>query len=86
MKKGWDKKLVVIMIATLLISVTLSGCNKKKTVEDNSIGRETEVEEIVSESKEEVDNTNDNKEKEAEDNTKDEIGLEDKQEENIEQE
>lgn len=86
MKKGWDKKLVVIMIATLLISVTLSGCNKKKTVEDNSIGRETEVEEIVSESKEEVDNTNDNKEKEAEDNTKDEIGLEGKQEENIEQE
>ena len=76
MKKGWDKKLVVIMIATLLISVTLSGCNKKKTVEDKSIGNESEVEEIVSESKEDVDITNDTEEKETEDNTKDKNGLE----------
>lgn len=76
MKKGWDKKLVVIMIATLLISVTLSGCNKKKTMEDKSIGNESEVEEIVSESKEDVDITNDTEEKETEDNTKDKNGLE----------
>lgn len=86
MKKRWDKKVVVIMIAALLIGVTLSGCNKNKTVGDNSIGKELEVEEIVSESKEEVDITNDEKEKETEDNTKDEIGLEGniKQEENSE--
>lgn len=78
MKKGWYKNFVILMIVTLLIGATLSGCNKKKSVEDISLERESEVEDIVSEGNV-VANMNEEEEKATKDNTqsnmKDEIEL-----------
>ena len=71
MIRGWNKRLFIVMLLTVLVSATLSGCNKKKSMEDNNLVKELEVEDLLDESKE-VDNTNDKKEENTEDNAKNE--------------
>lgn len=85
MKKRWDKKLVIMMIVTLLFSITLSGCNKKKSIQDNSLGKETKVEDMVNEGNE-VDILNEEEGENAEDNTQSTIEAENELDDYIEQE